>query len=89
MKNEKYIKTIEELNKEYLDYTHSKAYLKNNRKQKTKKYIKNFAYKRLFNAFKTSLYNRFNKPRNIPMNMKKMELLKLLKLKILLTKLVI
>ncbi len=63
MNNEKYIKAIEELNKEYLDFTHSKIYLKNNRKRKFKRYLRTFYYQKFYLAFKSALYNKFNKPK--------------------------
>ncbi len=62
MNNKKYIKAIEELNKEYLDFTHSNIYLKNNRKRKLKRYLRTLSYQRLYLALKAALYNRFNKP---------------------------
>ncbi len=64
MKNSQYIKAVEQLNQEYINYTHSQVYLKNNRKRKLKRYLRNFAFKRLYFAFKASLYNKFNKKIN-------------------------
>ncbi len=61
MNEKKYIKAIEELNKEYLNYTHSKIYLKNNRKRKIKKYLKNFEYKKIYLTVKAYIYNRTTK----------------------------
>ncbi len=65
MDEKKYIKAIEELNKEYLDYTHSKIYLKNNRKRKIKRYLRNFEYKKILLAAKTFVYNRITKSSKI------------------------
>ncbi len=65
MNEKKYIQAIEELNKEYLNFTHSKIYLKNNRKRKFKILVKNLAFKRLYFAFKTYIYNKFNKANKI------------------------